>query len=69
MSSITEELLGFTDLVMLMLTAQQVFFASRDEQDKKRWVKLRNEVEQVAREIHRDHRGVPQGNGINGKMF
>jgi len=67
--SVTEELLGFVDLVSNMLVAQEIFFKSRDELDKRRWVKLRYEVQQVAREIHQDYRGTPAGDGSKQRMF
>ncbi len=69
MSSVTEELLGFVDLVTNMLTAQELYSKSRNEFDKRKWIKLKYEVEQVAREIHRDHRGTPAGDGTAQGMF
>lgn len=69
MSSLTEEILGFTDLVMQFLAAQQAYFASRQETDKQRWLKLRGMVEQVAKEIHQDHRGVAWGDGKQERML
>lgn len=60
MSSVTEELLGFVDLVSMMLAAQEAFFASRELSDKGRWIKLKTQVEEVSRDVHRQYRGEQQ---------
>lgn len=53
----TEELTGFADLVLMFFAASVAYQKTRSETDKKTFVRLRNELEKVAREILADYRG------------
>jgi len=57
LSSVTEELCGLADIVLLYFAALEAFNRSKQLADRNSLVKIREQLEKVSREVLRDYRG------------